>query len=59
MTHPGSEEAERRRELVQAFLVGYDQAVRDFGTYARSRKKTRRSCWRRLLAAVRDRAYGG
>lgn len=31
-----SEEADRRRELVRAFLAGYGQAVEDFRIYAAS-----------------------
>lgn len=52
-------EAERRRELVEAFLAGYGQAVEDFGAYVGRRARTvpSRRWW--ALLGHRDRADGG
>jgi hypothetical protein len=49
-------DAERRRELVEAFLAGYGQAVRDFGAYARREDSTVRSRRWWTLFLSRDRA---
>jgi hypothetical protein len=52
-------DAERRRELVEAFLAGYGQAVEDFGAYANRQTRTvpSRRWW--TLLHHRDRADSG
>jgi hypothetical protein len=52
-----SDELERRRELVRAFLVGYGQAVEDFRAYANCQTGTRLSRGLRRILHRRDRTH--
>jgi hypothetical protein len=52
-----SDDLERRRELVRAFLVGYGQAVEDFRAYANRQTGTRASRGLRRILHRRDRTH--
>jgi hypothetical protein len=51
------DEAERRAELVRAWLVGYAQAIEDFRAYANCQTGTRLSRGLRRILHRRDRAH--